>query len=59
MATLKQTAIDVISKMEDPVDVDEIMYRLYVIDKIEKGREAADRGELTSIEELRKEVEKW
>lgn len=59
MTTLKQTAIDAISKMEDPVDVDEIMYRLYVIDKIEKGRNAADRGELTSIEELRTEVEKW
>ena len=35
------------------------MYRLYVIDKIRKGREAAGRGELTSIDELRKEVETW
>ena len=59
MTTLKQEAIDVISKMEEPVDVDEIMYRLYVIDKIRKGREAAERGELTSVDELRKEVETW
>ncbi len=59
MTTLKQEAIDVISKMEEQVDVDEIMYRLYEIDKIRKGREAAERGELTSIDELRKEVETW
>ena len=59
MTTFKQEAIDVISKMEEPVDVDEIMYRLYVIDKIRKGREAVERGELTSIDELRKEVETW
>ncbi|MFO7884951.1 MAG: hypothetical protein R6U68_09025 [Desulfobacteraceae bacterium] len=59
MQTLKQEAIDTISKMPDPSTIDEIMYRLYVIDKIRKGREAADRGEFVSIEELKKEVEQW
>ena len=59
MQTLKQEAIDTISKMPDPSTIDEIMYRLYVIDKIRKGREAADRGEVVSTEELKKEVEQW
>ena len=59
MQTLKQEVIDAISKMPDPVDIDEIMYRLYVIDKIRKGGEAVDRGEATSIEDLKKEIEKW
>ncbi len=59
MQTLKQEAIEAISKMPDPVDIDEIMYRLYVIDKIRKGREAAKKGELTSIDDLKKEVETW
>ncbi|MDM8516197.1 hypothetical protein QUF76_08375 [Desulfobacterales bacterium HSG16] len=44
---------------EKAVGMNEIMYRSYVIDKIRKGKESADRGELTSIEELKKEVEKW
>ncbi|MBF0548970.1 MAG: hypothetical protein HQK60_00405 [Deltaproteobacteria bacterium] len=59
MQTLKQEAIDVISKMSEQVDIDEIMYRLYAIDKIRKGREAANRGDVTSIEDLKKEIEKW
>jgi hypothetical protein len=28
------------------VDIDEIMYRLYVLDKIRKGREAVETGPL-------------
>ncbi len=40
MQTLRQEAIDVISKMPESVKIDDIMYRLYVIDKIRKGREA-------------------
>ena len=59
MQTLKQEAINVISKMPEPVDIDEIMYRLYVIDKIRKGKEAANKGETSSVEELKKEIEKW
>jgi len=43
----------------EPESIDEIMYRFYVIDKIRKGREAADNGEVISDEELRKEIEKW
>ena len=31
------------------------MYELYVIDKIKKGIEAAERGEVISTEDLKKE----
>ncbi len=40
MQTLRQEAIDMILKMPESVKIDGIMYRLYVIDKIRKGREA-------------------
>jgi len=59
METLKQEAINAISKMPDSADIDEIMYRLYVIDKVKKGREAIERGETVAIEELKKEIESW
>jgi hypothetical protein len=59
METLKQEAINAISKMPDSADIDEIMYRLYVIDKVKKGKEAVNRGETVSIEELTKEIESW
>ncbi len=59
METLKQDAINVISKLPDTADIDAIMYRLYVIDKVRKGKEAIERGEVISIEDLEKEIEKW
>ena len=59
MESLKQEALNVISKLPDTAEIDDIMYRLYVIDKVRKGREAVQRGEVLSIEELKKEIESW
>ena len=59
MESLKQEAMKVISKMPDTAEIDDIMYRLYVIDKVRKGREAVQRGEVVSIEELKREIESW
>jgi hypothetical protein len=35
------------------------MYRLYVIDKVMKGREAVEKGETISAEDLKREIESW
>ena len=59
MESLKQEAINVISKMPETAEIDDIMYRLYVIDKVRKGREAVQRGEVVLIEDLKKEIESW
>ena len=55
--SLKQEALSVISKMPDSAEIDDIMYQLYVIDKVRKGREAIQRGEIIRIEDLKKEIE--
>ena len=59
MESLKQEALNVISKMPDTSEIDDIMYRLYVVDKVRKGREAVKQGEVISIEDLKKEIESW
>ena len=59
MESLKQEALNVISKMPDTAEIDDIMYRLSVIDKVLKGREAVQRGAVVSIEDLKKEIESW
>jgi hypothetical protein len=59
MESLKQEALNVISKMPDTAEIDDIMHRLYVIDKVRKGREAVRRKETISIEDLKKEMESW
>jgi hypothetical protein len=56
MVSLKQEALNAISKMPDTVNIDEIMYRLYVIDKVRKGREAVWQGNVISVEELKEEM---
>jgi flagella basal body P-ring formation protein FlgA len=35
------------------------MYRLYVIDKVMKGRQAIEKGETISAEDLKLEIESW
>ena len=59
MEALKREAINVISKMPDTAEIDDIMYRLYVIDKVRKGRKAVKQGDTVSAEELQKEIESW
>jgi hypothetical protein len=56
MESLKQEALNVISKMPDTAEIDGIMYRLYVIDKVRNGREAAQRCEVAPIEDLKNEI---
>ena len=59
MQPVKQEAIEAISKLPDDTDMDEIMYRLYVLDKIRKGQQAADEGRTISHEELKREIDTW
>lgn len=59
MNTLKQEALTAIAQLPDTADVDTIMYRLYVIDKVMKGRDAVEKGETISAEDLKREIESW
>ena len=52
-------SLNIISKLPDQVEIDEIMYRLYVLDKIRKGRESIKWGDVISIDDLTKEMESW
>jgi len=59
MESLKIEAMNAISKMPETADIDDIMYRLYVIDKVRKGREAVQQGKVISVDELREEIKSW
>lgn len=59
MHAAKQEALETISKLPEDVDMDEIMYRLYVLDKIRKGQEAVEQGKTTISEELKREIDSW
>jgi hypothetical protein len=59
METLKDEAMNVISKLPDSANIDDIMYRLYVIDKLRKGKEAIKQGDMVLSDQMRGEIEKW
>lgn len=59
METLKHEAMDGISKLPESASIDDIMYELYVIDKVKKGKEAVECGETISTEDLRREMQSW
>ena len=59
METSREQAVNVISKMPDSASIDDIMYRLYVIDKVRKGKEAIRKGDSITLEKLKGEMESW
>ena len=59
MQAVKQDALEVISQLPDTADMEEIMYRLYVLDKVRKGQDDIEQGRLTPAEDLKHEIEQW
>jgi len=59
MTTAKENAIDFIKKLPDNLSVEEIAYKLYVNEKINKAQEQIREGKYISHEEAREKMKKW
>lgn len=59
MLEIKQEALKAINQWPDDADMDEIMYRVYVRDKIKKGQETVAQGKILTSEELKREIDAW
>jgi hypothetical protein len=59
MQPAKQEALETIGKLPDDADMDEIMYRLYVLDKVRKGQKAVEDGRTITSKDLKSEIETW
>lgn len=57
--TAKQEAIEAIERLPDNVALDEIVYRLYVLNKVRQGLQDVDAGRGIPSEELAREIEQW
>ncbi len=57
----KELILETIKNMPEEKfeDIDVLLERLVMLDKIQTGIEQADRGELISIEEIIKEMKEW
>ncbi len=59
MDTLKKEALRALASLPDTANVDDMMYRLYVIDRIRKGEKNIAEGKTISHEKLVKKSAKW
>ena len=59
MIIAKQQVINMIEDLPERIDVDELMYRLYLREKLEAAEEDVREGRLISHEEVVKETTKW
>ena len=54
---IKQEAIECLHILPDTADWEDIQYALYVIQKVEKGRNEVKEGKGISLEEARKQLD--
>jgi hypothetical protein len=59
MELLKKDAIDIITNLPDDADMEEIMYRLYVLENIRRGQEDAQKGKTTPVEQVLLDIQSW
>lgn len=59
MTIAKQEVFELIKDLPEEVDVDEVMYRLYLRQKLEAAEKDVREGRLISHEEVVKETSKW
>ncbi len=59
MTVPKQEVIDLIRQLPDDVDVEELIYRLYLREKLAAAEADIAAGRTLSTEEVRAEAVKW
>jgi hypothetical protein len=59
MQAVKQEALNTIARLPDDVDMEEIIYRLYVLENIRRGQQDATQGKTQSAETVLREIQTW
>jgi len=59
MSTLKQSVIKSVSMLAEDVNVDDIMYQVYLLGKIEKGGNDIVNGRTVTTGKLRNKAKSW
>ena len=55
----KTTVIKTITRFPDNFSIDELVDKMILLEKIEKGIHDADNGRVISEDELEKRIEEW
>ncbi len=55
----KSAVLDSISNLPDEFSIDEIIERLIIIEKIDKGRQDVNDGKINTEEQAKEKLSKW
>ncbi len=55
----KQRILKAVEDLPDDAQIEDALDRLYLLYKVERGLQQADRGELISQEQVRERMAKW
>lgn len=56
---VKDTVIDTVNRFPESFSIDELVEKLIVLDRIEKGNQQSLEGKVISEEQLGKEIQQW
>ena len=59
MSATKQQVQEVLNQLPDDCTLEDVQYELYVIQKVQRGLEAVERGDVVSHEDATKRLERW
>ncbi len=59
MLAAKLEAQKMIQQLPDDCSIEDIQYHLYVIEKVQKGLERAQKGEKTAHHRAKERMQKW
>jgi predicted transcriptional regulator len=62
MSTLsspKQAALQLVERLDDDVSFEDIIYELYVLEKIQRGMKDAEEEQVVSHEDARERLKRW
>ncbi len=55
----KEKVLSTISKLPESFSLDDLVERMIILEKIEKGRKDSDEGNVISEKELEEKMEEW
>jgi predicted transcriptional regulator len=59
MTNVKQQVREILEQLPDDCSIEDVPYRLYVVETIRRRSETADRGEFASEAEVEQKLSKW
>lgn len=59
MPSAKQATLQLVERLDDDVSFEDIIYELYVLEKIRRGMKDAEEGRVVSHEEAKERLGRW